>query len=187
MRVTQPVTGASWLGAVVKCAPVCCVWVTTHLGTGSSLLEGSKVTHHCYNCNMSIIHWYYFWMLYWPFEQIQMSYRKGLTLTIFFKDYLCEKHAHNPSTHTSNKIGFKAFEIRLFFLPPKSFIPLSGSSPPLSFFCFLPLGCYVVNGGESLRDEKGKDATLGKLCVKDRGVDRWRGWAHERMTEERIE
>lgn len=60
-----------------------------------------------------------------------------------------------------------------FCLPSLSFL-LSGSSPPLSFR-FLPLGFCVVNGGESLRDEKGKDATLGKLSVKDRGVDRWRG------------
>lgn len=36
-----------------------------------------------------------------------------------------------------------------------------------------------------MRDEKGRDATLGKLSVKDRGRDEGRG-VHERMTEERI-
>lgn len=35
-----------------------------------------------------------------------------------------------------------------------------------------------------MRDEKGKNATLGKLSVKDRGRDGWRGSVHERMTEE---
>lgn len=107
--------------------------------------------------------------------------------------YLCQTHTRSLNAHLHlsypwYKIGFKAFEIRVFFFSPKSFIPLFSFFPStLLLLLFTSGGFCVVNGGESWRDEKGRDATLGKLSVKDRGRDGWRGWVHERMTEGRKE
>lgn len=184
MRVTQPVTGASW--TKVKFAPVCCVWVIAHLGTGSSLLKGSKVTDHCYNCNMRIIHWYIISGCF--IDHLNRSSCRTIGPDYFFWKTTSVRSTHTIPQYTPpTKSDLRLLRSGSFFcLPCLSFL-LLGSSPPLAFFCFPPLGFCVVNGGESLRDEKGKDATPGKLSVKDRGVDRWRGWEHERMTEERIE
>lgn len=105
--------------------------------------------------------------------------------------YLCQTHTRSLNAHLHlsypwYKIGFKAFEIRVFFFSPKSFIPLFSFFPStLLLLLFTSGGFCVVNGGESWRDEKGRDATLGKLSVKDRGRDGWRGWVHEKMTEGR--
>lgn len=84
------------------------------------------------------------------------------------------------------RLDLRLFEFKLFFLPSLSLL-FSRSLPLLFFCCFLLLGFCVGNGGESLKDEKGSDAPLGKLSVKDRGTDRWNGWVHERMSEERKE
>lgn len=93
--------------------------------------------------------------------------------------YVHLSDTHNPSIHTSiYPIHGTKSDLRLwrrgFFLSRLSFL-FSHSLPLLFLCCFLPLGFCVVNSGESLRDEKGKDATLGIFSVKDRGRDRWRG------------
>lgn len=185
MRVTQPVTGASGLSKACPC--MLCLGDHT-FGHRKQLIRGVKghtsllqLQHE----DHSLI--YYFWMLYWPFEQIVTSCQKGRTFFFFFWKTTAVRSRHTIPQYTPpTKSDLRLLRSGSFFgLPSLSFL-LSGPSPPLSFR-FLPLGFCVVKGGESLRDEKGKDATFGKLSVKDRGVDRWRGWAHERMTEERIE
>lgn len=104
------------------------------------------------------------------------------------------RHTHDPSMHTSiypihgTKSDLRLLRSGSFFFSPKSFIPLFSFFPStLRLLLFTSGGFCVVNGGESWRDEKGRDATLGKLSVKDRGRDGWRGWVHERMTEGRKE
>lgn len=180
--VTQPVTGVSWLGTKEKFAAVCChkESLVTNVGTGSSLLAESKVTH--ITVTLANAAWEGFINLLYP--DAIMTIWTDRDVLPEWPDYLGEKHRKHTSIYHIH--GTKS-DLRLLrsgsFFSPKSFIAPFWFLPS----CFLPLGFCVVNGGESLKAEKGRDATLGKLPVKDRGVDGWWGWAHERMAEERKE
>lgn len=191
--LTELATGVSWLGTKLKFSTVCCreellavELLITNLGPKSSLLQGSKVTHITFIHEIAAREWFIDMNVSGCFnDHLNKLWCHTRGASWFFLSLPpSDTHTQSLNTHLHlsypwYKIGFKAFEIRLFFLPSLSFL-FSRSLPLLFLCCFLPLGFCVVNGGESLRDDKGRDATLGKLSVKDRGRDGWRGWVHER-------